>query len=54
MHNVNGYHYLLKAEYISCTVSARALSCLTNSTQIQVETGPHFGGKVRGGAVKLD
>ncbi|XP_018026387.1 uncharacterized protein LOC108681826 [Hyalella azteca] len=33
--------------------SARALSCLTNSTQIQVETGPHFGGKVRGGAVNV-
>ncbi|KAF2367966.1 hypothetical protein FHG87_001282 [Trinorchestia longiramus] len=26
--------------------SARALSCLTNSTQIEVETGPHFGGKI--------
>lgn len=26
--------------------SARAISCLTNSTQVEVETGPYFGGKI--------
>ena len=28
------------------TVSARAVSCLTNSTLVEVDTGPNFGGKV--------